>query len=64
VTVEKQVIIIFTAVSECFPVQITVAKTGFAKSYCHQAMNNDKCYSVLTSFLLSVLSAQKNHLLK
>ena len=38
VTVERQGLMIFTAVFECFPDQITVAGTGFVGYDCPQAI--------------------------
>jgi hypothetical protein len=64
VTVENPGMILATAGSECLPAQITVAGTSFVGYDCITPRKMSECYSVLESFLLSLLSVKKNHVLK
>ena len=64
VTVEYQERVYATASSEYFRTRITVARAGFVRYDCHQAMKKQQRQQYLKNFLLSLLSVLKNHLLE
>lgn len=59
-TVVRQGMIFFTAVSEYFPAQIAVVGAGFAGCYCHQAMKKIKITVLLKTFALSTVISEKS----
>ena len=61
VTVEDSEMVSATAVFECFPAHIAVARADFVGSYCHQTAGKRQKLQYYKRLFLFLLSIQKNY---